>query len=74
MKTEVSVGETDLCIMGRRDLSGEAVEAINKYRGEIEDYIKLHPAFRDSLEPVEENFGVHYAEPLMADSRHWHSL
>jgi len=53
VRTVVSYFETDICIMGDRDLKPEALESIHKYREEIEDYIKIDPAFKDSLEPIE---------------------
>ncbi len=55
VRTVVSCLETDICIMGDRDLKAEALESVYKYRKEIEDYIKIDPAFRDSLEPIEAN-------------------
>ena len=51
-KTVVSYKESDICIMGKKDLSKEALEALRRYREEIEDYIKRDPAFKDALEPV----------------------
>ncbi len=58
MRTEVSYRDTDLCIMGDRGLEKEALEAIRKYRSQIEDYIKRDPVFRDSLNPVKpRNYG-----------------
>lgn len=53
VKVVVSYKETDLCIMGERDLSKEAIECVRKYRKEIEDYIKIDPSFENSLEPVD---------------------
>lgn len=53
VKVVVSYKETDLCIMGERDLSKEAIECARKYRKEIEDYIKIDPSFEKSLEPVD---------------------
>lgn len=52
VKVVVSHMETDLCILGDRDLSKEALGAIHKYRKDIEEYIKRNPAFRESLEPL----------------------
>ena len=46
------VRETDLYIRAVRDLSKEALEAIAECRGPLEDYIRLHPLFLHSLEPV----------------------
>jgi ApbE superfamily uncharacterized protein (UPF0280 family) len=53
VKVVVSEKETDLCIMADKDLSKEAKASILKHRGEIEEYIKKNPDFKDSLEPVE---------------------
>lgn len=56
----VKVKETDLYIRATRDISGQAIQAIKKYRRPVEQYIKLHPLFLHSLEPVsvEENAAV----------------
>jgi hypothetical protein len=44
--------ETDLYIRARQDLSREALEAVRQARSSIEDYIREHPSFRTSLEPL----------------------
>ncbi len=54
IKTIVSYKETDLCIMGSKDLTKEAFEAIKRYRSQIEEYIKRYPEFKESLEPIDE--------------------
>lgn len=46
------VKETDLFIRGSKDLSGEAVAAINDVRDPLERYIREHPIFLHSLEPL----------------------
>jgi len=46
------VKETDLYIRAVKNLSVEAVAAINEVRGPLERYIRLHPLFLHSLEPV----------------------
>lgn len=47
-----TVDETDLCIGAWADLRKEAIQAIRECRSIIEDYIRKHPEFLHSLEPV----------------------
>jgi len=54
--------ETDLYIRAQRDLSREAMEAVLLCRGVIEAYIRSHPAFQSSLEPLPPDPG---APPLI---------
>ncbi len=49
---QAAVKETDLYIRAARDLSAEAVAAINEVRGPLERYIREHPIFLHSLEPL----------------------
>lgn len=58
VRSEVRYKDTELCIMGERDLKREALELVRKYRKEIEDYIKIDPRLKDSLEPIEEKGGA----------------
>jgi len=51
----VSVRETDLFISSDRDLTEAALQAIYRYRGFIETYIKSHPRFLTSLVPIEKD-------------------
>jgi ApbE superfamily uncharacterized protein (UPF0280 family) len=44
--------ETDLYIRAERELTDAAMEAILRARQEIEGYIRRHPHFRTSLEPL----------------------
>ena len=44
--------ETDLYIRAEQDLTREALEAIRCARRAIEGYIREHPDFRTSLEPL----------------------
>ena len=44
--------ETDLYIRADQDFTREALEAIRHARNEIEGYIREHPGFRTSLEPL----------------------
>ncbi len=47
------VKETDLYIRAHSDLTAQALAAIDEYRLPLEDYIRCHPLFLHSLEPVE---------------------
>jgi len=49
---EAAVKETDLYIRALKDLSVEAVTAISEVRGPLENYIREHPIFLHSLEPL----------------------
>jgi ApbE superfamily uncharacterized protein (UPF0280 family) len=49
----VVVKETDLHIRARRDLSAEALAATQRYRADLESYIKSHPIFLTTLKPFE---------------------
>jgi ApbE superfamily uncharacterized protein (UPF0280 family) len=49
---EVVVRETDLFIFSEIDVREKALELVNKYRQEIEEYIKKRPEFQKSLIPV----------------------
>jgi hypothetical protein len=48
----VSVRETDLSICSDKDLSDAALQSVHKYRAFIESYIKYHPNFLTSLNPM----------------------
>lgn len=48
----VIVEETDLQIRALKDLKSEALLLVRKYRNSIQKYIKEHPSFLTSLEPV----------------------
>lgn len=50
---QVAVKETDLYIRACKDLSQQALAAIEEYRSPLEAYIRSHPLFLHSLEPVE---------------------
>jgi len=49
---QAAVKETDLYIRASKDLSAEAVTAIKEVRGPLERYIREHPIFLHSLEPL----------------------
>lgn len=48
----VSELETDLYVVAKTDLTAEVSAAVKKYREQIIRYIKEHPGFETSLEPV----------------------
>jgi uncharacterized protein len=50
---KVAVKETDLYVRALSDLSRETLAAIQEYRNPLEEYIRAHPLFLHSLEPVE---------------------
>lgn len=50
---DVCIMETDLRIGAGRYLYNEAYASVQKYRAQIETYIKLYPDFLSSLEPVD---------------------
>ncbi len=54
---EVTVNETDIFIYAKKDVKNIAKELIEKYRCEIENYIKIHPDFKTSLKslPLDQN-------------------
>ncbi len=49
----VAVKETDLHIRAGRDLTAEALAATQRYRTDLESYIKSHPIFLTTLKPFE---------------------
>ncbi|MGE4296903.1 MAG: UPF0280 family protein [Desulfovibrionaceae bacterium] len=49
---QVVVEQTDLWITAERDLSGAALDVVNRLRGELKAYMLLAPAFGYSLAPV----------------------
>ncbi len=48
----VKISETDLYILADSDLSDLAFHSASGFRAQIEEYIRIHPAFRMSLVPV----------------------
>jgi len=65
---EVTLKETDLYIRARIDLSRETIAAIEEHRGLLEGYIRAHPLFMHSLEPVEVGASVPQIVKMMADA------
>lgn len=53
MSFEVVVGETDLQISARRDLTDEAGDLVARARWEIEEFIRAHPRFKETLAPYD---------------------
>jgi ApbE superfamily uncharacterized protein (UPF0280 family) len=53
---EVVVKETDLFIFAEKDIRLIAKEIVQKYRAQIENYIKKRPEFMTSLEPIKQDF------------------
>ncbi len=58
------VRETDLFIHCDSDVSQKALECVYIYRGFIESYIKKHPDFLTSLEPIQDD---DFAPPIIRD-------
>ncbi len=50
---EVSVKETDLQICAQRDLSDHAGDLVARARWDLEEYIRAHPHFAETLAPLE---------------------
>jgi uncharacterized protein len=51
----VKISETDLYILADSDLHDSAFRSALGYRAQIEEYIRIHPEFKTSLIPVQEN-------------------
>ena len=65
----VSVRETDLFICSDRDLSDAALQSVYKYRGFIESYIKYHPDFLTSLNPIsDDKLATHIVRDMLKTS------
>jgi uncharacterized protein len=65
---EAVVKETDLYISAASGLKAEAIKSILAHRKELEDYIKGHEYFRNSLEPVDVKAGAPKIVNVMADA------
>jgi uncharacterized protein len=50
---EVEVRETKLHIQGESDLSARAKDSVFRYRYQIEEYLRQHPAFRETSSPIQ---------------------
>ncbi len=64
----VTVKETDLCIRASKNLKSKALRLVTKYREALERYIKRHPSFLTSLEPVLVDDDAPQIVKLMAES------
>ena len=64
----VIVKETDLYIRASTDLQKKTFQLVIKYRKQLENYIKNHPIFAVSLEPVEVEESCPLIVKDMADS------
>jgi len=64
----VAVKETDLYIRAVRDLTREALAAIHEIRSPLEEYIREHPLFLHSLEPVAVENGAAEIVRVMAEA------
>ncbi len=53
VRQEVIVGETDIFISSKKDVKDIAQRLVKKFRGEIQAYIRQHPQFKTSLEPLD---------------------
>jgi len=50
---EVEVRETHLHIQAHSDLSAKAKDAVFRYRYQIEEYLRQHAAFRETMSPIQ---------------------
>jgi len=51
----VQVRETDLYLAAQTDLTEAAYDLVRRYRSHLENYIRFHPEFRGSLQPLPED-------------------
>ncbi len=50
---EVEVRETNLHVQAHSDLSAKAKDSVFRYRYQIEEYLRQHPAFRETTYPIQ---------------------
>jgi uncharacterized protein len=50
---EVEVRETSLHIQAQSDLSAKAKDSVFRYRYQVEEYLRQHPAFREATTPLQ---------------------
>ena len=72
-KIHIGEKETDLFILVDKDLTNEARKSIHKYRSQVEDFIKLHPDFKEALEPWPFHLSGGMGEPAIPPDR-WNGL
>jgi ApbE superfamily uncharacterized protein (UPF0280 family) len=68
---EVIVGETDILVSSEKDVKEITQKLIKGFRNEIQDYIKLHPQFKTSLKPLDEDID---APDIVRDMLHASNL
>ncbi len=50
---EVGVRDTSIHVQAQTDLTAKAKESVFRYRYQIEEYLRQHPAFRDTQSPIQ---------------------
>jgi ApbE superfamily uncharacterized protein (UPF0280 family) len=50
---EIEVRETNLVIQAQSDLTAKAKDSVFRYRYQIEEYLRQHPAFREAEAPIQ---------------------
>ncbi len=50
---EIEVRETNLAIQAQSDLTAKAKDSVFRYRYQIEEYLRQHPAFREAEAPIQ---------------------
>lgn len=53
MSFVVEVRETSLHVQAQSDLSAKAKDSVFRYRYQIEEYLRQHPAFREAMSPIQ---------------------
>lgn len=67
----VCVEQTDLMIGATRELYDEALLSVNKYRAQLEAYIKQYPEFLVALEPLEPAHNAPYIVKRMCQAAYF---
>lgn len=65
---DVMLYETDLRIGADRNIYDEAYQIVAGYRNELEEYIKIHPEFLTSLEPIQPKGNPPYIVKKMCEA------
>jgi uncharacterized protein len=50
---EVEVRETNLHVQAHSDLSAKTKDSVFRYRYQVEEYLRQHPAFRETASPIQ---------------------